>query len=38
MRLSEIEEAFALGKYTPALMEQFRTARTFLKKIKRQLP
>lgn len=26
MRLSEIEEAFALGKCTPALMEQFRSA------------
>lgn len=26
MRLSEIEEAFALGKCTPALMAQFRTA------------
>ena len=26
MRLSEIEESFALGKCTPALMEQFRTA------------
>ena len=26
MRLSEIEEAFASGKCTPALMEQFRTA------------